>query len=228
MADSKPLSLPPRTRTRRTQAQRTAETRARILAATVESILEVGLPRTTAAEISRRSGVTWGAAQHHFGSKDGILGAVLEDSFNRFAEGLNAAFEALGEEASLDKRVDAFVDSAWEHFGGTYYRATFEILLEDSAARRAAASEEGEGTTHWQGELLEAWTRIWRQLFPDLAVGSRRAKMLQHFTISTLSGLASMQLLAGETNPFIAEELGVLKRALAAELGSGPAPSKTL
>jgi AcrR family transcriptional regulator len=226
MADSKPLSLPPRPRTRRTQAERTAETRARILAATVESILEVGLPRTTAAEISRRSGVTWGAAQHHFGSKDGILGAVLEDSFNRFADALNAAFDALGEEAPLDKRVDAFVDSAWEHFGGTYYRATFEILLEDSAARRAAASEESEEATHWQGELLEAWTRIWRQLFPDLAVGSRRAKMLQHFTISTLSGLASIQLLAGETNPFIAEELGVLKRALAVELESGPAPSK--
>jgi len=225
MAESKPLRLPPRPRTRRTQAQRTAETRARILAATVESILEVGLPRTTAAEISRRSGVTWGAAQHHFGSKDGILGAVLEDSFNRFADGLNAAFDALGEEASLHKRIDAFVDSAWEHFGGADYRATFEILLEDSAARRAAASKEEEAT-HWQGELLEAWTRIWRQLFPDLAVGSRRAKMLQHLTISTLSGLASMQLLAGEANPFIAEELGVLKRALAAELESGPDRSK--
>ena len=32
MADPKPLSLPPRPRTRRTQAERTAETRARILA----------------------------------------------------------------------------------------------------------------------------------------------------------------------------------------------------
>ena len=41
--------------------------------------------------------------------------------------------------------------------------------------------------------------------------------MIQHYTISTLSGLASMQLLAGERAPFARDELGILKRTLARE-----------
>ncbi len=69
---------------RRSQAERTAETRGRIVGAVVESIREVGLQRTTAAEVSRRAGVTWGAVQHHFGGKDGMLEAVLEHSFDHF------------------------------------------------------------------------------------------------------------------------------------------------
>ena len=64
---------------RRSHAERTAETRGRAMAAVVQ---------TTAAEIARRAGVTWGAVPHHFGDKDGILKAVLEASFNRFAERL--------------------------------------------------------------------------------------------------------------------------------------------
>jgi len=62
-----------RPRARRTQAERTAATRERILAAVVESIAELGIQRTTASEIARRAGVTWGAVQHHFGAKHGIL-----------------------------------------------------------------------------------------------------------------------------------------------------------
>ena len=48
--------------------------------AVVETIADVGFQKTTAAEIARRAGVTWGAVQHHFGGKEGILLAVLEAS----------------------------------------------------------------------------------------------------------------------------------------------------
>ena len=75
---------------RRSQAQRTEETRGKIVGAVVESIHEVGLPRTTAAEVARRAGVTWGAVQHHFGGKSGMLDAVLEHSFDDFVAWVNA------------------------------------------------------------------------------------------------------------------------------------------
>jgi len=216
MADARIVKLPTKHRSRRTQAERTARTRARILAATVESLDEVGFQRTTAAEITRRAGLTWGAVQHHFGGKEGILEALLADSFDRFAAGLAETFESLGSEAPIETRIDAFIDSAWAHFGSANYRATFEILLEDSAARRVEARASDDRS--WQGEILKAWTRIWRRLFPDVSLGRRRALMIQHYTISTLSGLASMQRLAGEPTPFLTDELGMLKRLLAAEL----------
>jgi AcrR family transcriptional regulator len=225
MSGAKLLSLPDKRRPRRTQLERTAETRARILAATVESIGDVGFQRTTSAEITRRSGVTWGAVQHHFGSKDGILGAILEDSFNRFSEGLMEAFANLGGSASLGRRIDAFIESAWAHFDSAHYRAAFEILLKDSAAQRSG-SPSSENDLSWQGEILKAWTRIWRRLFPDVDLGRRRALMIQHYTISVLSGLASMQLLAGEAAPFVQDELELLKRTLAREFRTARASAR--
>ena len=115
-------------RGRRTQAERTAETRGRIVAAVVESIAEIGFQRTTASEIAQRSGVTWGAVQHHFGGKDGILAAVLEDSFARFERRL-ADVPPARSGTPLEERVSRFVDGAWQHFESAPYRSTFEILL---------------------------------------------------------------------------------------------------
>ena len=59
-----------RPRVRRSQAERSAETRTRILAAGIDSIADVGLQRSTAAEIACSAGVTWGAVQHHVGDKE--------------------------------------------------------------------------------------------------------------------------------------------------------------
>ena len=112
MPDSKVLSLAVPARPRRSQAERTAETRARILAAVVESIAAVGFQRTTASEITRRAGVTWGAVQHHFGGKDGMLAAVIEESFNRFA----ARLADVAPQAPWSERIDLFVERAWQHF----------------------------------------------------------------------------------------------------------------
>ncbi len=101
------LSLPAPARERRSHAERTAETRARIIGAVVESIAERGFQRTTASEIAQRAGITWGAVQHHFGGKDGMLIAVLEDSFDRFAHKLE---DISTEGTSLEKRAALFID----------------------------------------------------------------------------------------------------------------------
>ena len=209
MADPESLRLRPRERPRRTQAERRAETRGRILAAVVECIDEIGFQRTTANEISRRSGVTWGAVQHHYGGKDGILAAVLEDSFNRFAELLMEAFD---EEAPLEKRIDVFIDRAWQHFASPHYRSTFEILLH--SVHPELADEE----SSWQNEMLDAWKQVWRRLFPDVKLDRRRSVMLQHYTISVLSGLASMQVMAGGASKFTGQELTLLKETLVREI----------
>jgi len=209
MADAKPIRLPVRARERRTHAERTAETRARIIAAVVESIAEVGFARTTAAEITRRAGVTWGAVQHHFGDKHGILVAVLENSFDRFAAQLD---DVSSEEASLEKRTSLFIDRAWEHIASPLYRSTFEILLDE------AGREEVPDEPTWQQRLFSAWDRIWMRIFGDAPVSRRRQHVLQHYTLSVLSGLASVLTLesAGTRQP--GAELELLKQSLTREL----------
>jgi len=114
-----------RRRAPRTQAERSATTRARIVRAVVECVNDLGFQQTTTTAIARRAGVTWGAVQHHFGGKDGILGAVLDDTFARFAQ----RFDDLPADLPLPVRASRFVACAWAHFGSRHYRTTLEILL---------------------------------------------------------------------------------------------------
>ncbi len=194
---------------RRTQAERTAETRERILRAVVESIAEIGFQKTTASEITRRAGVTWGAVQHHFGGKDGILAAALADSFERFAARL-ADVPRGG--APLEARVSSFVDRAWDHFGSPDYRSTFEILLNHTI------DESNGGDPAWQSAMFRDWQRVWDEIFSDVALPRREAVTLQTFAISTLSGMASLAMLRRTVEPVHAAELALLKRTLLAAM----------
>jgi len=209
MPQARRVRLPLRSPERRSHAERSAQTRARSIAAVLESVSEVGFQRTTAVEITRRAGLTWGAIQHHFGSKDGLLIAVVEDSFNRFA----ARLESIPTEGeSLQKRASHFIDRAWEHFSSPEYRSTFEILLNDLGRDEVAR------TTRWQERMFRAWDGIWMQLFHDARISRRRHRVLEHYVISTLSGLASTLMLEGGEAVLRQEELDLLKRVLAENL----------
>jgi AcrR family transcriptional regulator len=198
-----------RRRPRRSQAERTAETRAKVIAAVIHCVGDLGYAGATAVEITRRAGVTWGAVQHHFGGKDGLFLAVVEESFAHFAARLS---DIALEDQSLEKRVSLFVDGAWQHFSSATYRATFEILLnhlgrEDRPPR---------GT--WQQQLFRSWDRIWMEFLGDAPIPRQRQHVLQHYTISVLSGLASSLVLAGPAARLHASELDLLKDSLVREL----------
>jgi len=208
MNDAPRLRIPVPERSRRSQAERTAETRARIIEAVVAAIDEIGFQKTTASEITRRAGVTWGAVQHHFGGKDGILAAVLEDSFERFARRIA---DVPDEDAPIEKRVDFFVDRAWEHFASPHYRSTFEILLN-------AAGEEVDTEPAWQAAMGRAWNRVWEQVFGDASVSASRRRVVQHYTIAALTGLAALKIIGGPGVRVPDEELALLKETLVREL----------
>lgn len=195
---------------RRSHAERTAETQARIVAAVVASIAERGLQRTTAAEVTRRAGVTWGAVQHHFGGKDGLLMAVLEDSFRRFEARLA---EVPVESLPLAERVRLFVERAWAHFASREYACTAEILRD--AIRRADPPADG---PRWQEQMSRAWGRVWRRFFGEAPAARSRRGALQHYTIAVLTGLASTVALEGPGARVRPEELGLLEDTLLREL----------
>jgi AcrR family transcriptional regulator len=194
--------------TRRSHTERTAETRRRVTAAVVECIAELGFQRTTGTEIARRAGVTWGAVQHHFGDKNGILAAVLEESFHRFAATLGRPDPV---DAPLESRVTDFIDRAWEHFRGPHYRTTFEILLN--------LPPEMEST--WALGVLGTWQEIWRQYFPESPLDERETGDLMRYAVSVLSGLATTNILEGRSGRGAGRSLARLKDTLLRELRPG-------
>jgi len=192
---------------RRTQAERTAETRRRILDAVVASIAEVGFQRTTATEIARRAGVTWGAVQHHFGAKGGILEAVLEDTFERF----EARLGDIPADAPLERRVTLFVERAWEHFASPHFRSTFEILLHHGKGDGA------EVPPHWQEKMFRDFDRVFERLFSDCGLPRRERAAVHLYAVGQLMGLAALHMLDESRSRRL--QLAMLERALLQELG---------
>jgi TetR/AcrR family transcriptional regulator, regulator of cefoperazone and chloramphenicol sensitivity len=121
--------------TRRTSAPRKRgdDTRAKIIDETVRCIVEEGFAATTAKHVAERAGVTWGVIQYHFGDRNGLLMAVVDDGVARLLESLSSADVS---ELPMRDRIEVVVDTAWSCYSSPTSMAAFEILR----ANRAGSS----------------------------------------------------------------------------------------
>lgn len=187
---------------RRTQAARSAATRAKVIAAAGECIAELGFSHTTMSVIAQRAGLTWGALQHQFGEKDAIIDAVIDRAIAEFAaamEGLRTA------EPNLERRIAAFTKRAWVVFKAPTYRIVLDILIHrrEKTARIAAA-----------------FTELWGELFGDLRLSPARQLAAQRFTFVVLSGIATESVVMPGVEAS-RDHFAVLERALLGMLAGG-------
>jgi AcrR family transcriptional regulator len=113
--------------TRRTTAPRKRgdETRTKIIHETVRCIIEEGFHAATAKHVAERAGVTWGVIQYHFGDRNGLLMAVVDDGVAKLLDSLSSADVS---ELPLRRRIEVVVDTAWACYSSPTSLAAFEIL----------------------------------------------------------------------------------------------------
>lgn len=102
-------------RHRRTQAERSASTRAALLAAGRELFTERGFAGAAREEIVERAGVTRGALYHHFANKEDLFRAVLLEVETEI--GMRVATAAMKGRDPLDalrRGCQAFLDAAMD------------------------------------------------------------------------------------------------------------------
>ena len=110
------------------QRRRAGEaTRRRVLDAVVETISAVGYYKASSNEIARRAGVTWGAIQHLFGSREQMMLEVVYDIQARFWHHLATA-QIDG--ASLEARLGNVLDVLGEHYEAPTFLVQVQILLD--------------------------------------------------------------------------------------------------
>ncbi|HEX8803095.1 MAG TPA: TetR/AcrR family transcriptional regulator, partial [Acidimicrobiales bacterium] len=115
-----------RRRPQRTQAERSAETQAALLDATIASLVEVGYARTSTTEIVRRAGVSRGAQVHHYPAKADLVVAAVERVFAAQEQAFSQTFAAL---PVAERTLERAVDLLWDIFGGPAYPATLELVV---------------------------------------------------------------------------------------------------
>lgn len=114
------------TRARRTQAERVAETRLKLLDATVECLSEVGYARMTTADVADRAGLSRGAQLYHFQSKAELVAAAVDHLLDRLHAEFMQAVAALP--ADVD-RGQAMVDLLWRLVNQPNFAAWLELAM---------------------------------------------------------------------------------------------------
>src|SRR3954467_7653486 len=111
---------------RRTQEERSAAMRARLLDATIESLIDLGYSATTTTVIADRAGLSRGAQLHHFPTKAELVAAAGEHLTRRMGDELQR--EAAKLPADGD-RVSAALDLVWSRFSTPLFPAWLELLV---------------------------------------------------------------------------------------------------
>lgn len=99
--------MAPRTYKLGKRAETAEATRQRILDATVDLYREHSVKETTVKAVAERADVSRGTVLHHFGSADGLLGAVLDRVLDALELPDPHVLEGI---EGLDARIRAFVD----------------------------------------------------------------------------------------------------------------------
>lgn len=100
--------------------------RAGVVEAAISCILELGIYRASSNAIAERAGVTWGTIQHHFGTREGLMLAVLEEGNERLSGLLHAA-EIRGD--TVEERVREYLAVLDAYYGSREYLAFMQVLL---------------------------------------------------------------------------------------------------
>ena len=124
------------------QQDRSRATRQRLLDAAIECLAELGWSGTTVVVVAERAGVSRGAAQHHFPTRETLVTGVVAHMSELRAGSAAAALRGDGH-----RHTEAVLDSLFSLYSGPVFRAALQLWIAaaaDAALRAQIAPLEGE------------------------------------------------------------------------------------
>ncbi len=198
-------------RARRTQQARSAETRGKLLDATLQCLDELGYARTSTPEICDRAGVSRGAQLHHFPTKIELVTSAVERLFElRHAE-FRRAFAELPPGVGRGSRA---VRLLWQMVSGATFHAWLELVV---AARTDPELHHAVGGV--ADRFVATVRRTFEELFPHPGADRPLFDLAPLFVFALLEGLALGQIVR-RNEPQVSELLAALQT-----LADGVVPS---
>lgn len=191
------LEAPPPTparapRPRRSQEERSAGTRARLLDATIESLERVGYAQTTTTAVCARAGLSRGAQVHHFPKKHDLVVSAVAHLAARRADELRRRAAELPPPTDPDERLRALLALVEEAFSGPLFAAALELWVaartDPDLHRTLVGFERAAG---------RALAELWREIAGPLAHAERFDDVLQ-LTMHLARGMALQRILRSD------------------------------
>jgi AcrR family transcriptional regulator len=162
-------------------------TRARVLDAAVDCILDVGYYQASSNAIARQAGVTWGTIQHQFGTREALLLQVLEEGLAALDRHLVTA-TVTG--VDLEERIQSVLELLEVYYGRPEHLVHIQILLDLLADPSTSATTRRALDRH-----RRALSRAWEPFFVQaMGQASQNAELVE-FAFLTLRGYLTANLL---------------------------------
>ena len=203
---------------RRTGAQDSIS-RQRVIDAAIACITDQGFYRASSNAIAERAGVTWGVIQYHFGTREALMLAVLEEGTRRLNDVVVTA-EITGE--TVTERVAQYMDILLKYYGSLDYLAFSQVLINlthdprTSQQTRETMARIGESANPELNRLQRkvlAGTGIRRPAVRSLLFHALRGLALSHVMLETLPEQPQTPRHFPEQRRLLAEALGMLIEA---------------
>jgi len=196
---------------RRTQEERRNATVGKLIKAVVLCLNEHGYAATTTPLVAKRAGVTRGALQHHFASKNELLLAAHVHLTHLLHERLKRLPEFRG---GLEARCRHVVKTLWEVFGSPEYSAILELMLGTRGDPLLHAAVSNIRTGSMREEDL-----MWARVFADVEITRTRLRDTRYLVWMSLAGL-SIQAMFPLRRGFIGDQLQLISEALHAAVAN--------
>jgi AcrR family transcriptional regulator len=176
--------------TRVPNVERSAATRARLLDATLDCLVELGWAGTSTTEVVRRAGVSRGAQVHHFATKEDLVLATVEHLMARRLDEYRQVFRNLPE----DQRT---ADAAFDLLRAACSGPTWVIWLELAVASRTNPALR-ERFVEVGRRFWDAAVEIQRDLFPYTAGDEAFARLVVQFAFCFVDGMSLARLVGAD------------------------------
>jgi len=194
----------PKPRPRRTQQERSAATKGKLIEAALQLLRESGFGVLTVTNVAQRAGLTSGAVQHHFPSSRDLLRGLVEAVYPMLQVSIDhAAIDAL----PLELRVERIIDAYWT----TYQHPDYFVIWELSFGTRSKP-ELHDFLHSLQTQIGAGIEKDLVQAFKDIGMQRRGARKLWMFIGSQLRGLTLHAMFP--VNEVTVADLQLLKKAV--------------
>ena len=201
----------------RSHAERSSDTREKVIGAAIRCIAENGYRKATVTRIAELSGVSWGGIQHQFGSKASIIQAVLDHTLDEFVVGVQSIST---QDDQLETRVKVLVEGAWRLVNRPGFLAFLEIAL-------SHRHEPHKTNPAWRytARVWKVMIAVWDHLFGDRDFSDEQIQTARRVTFSTLTGMAVESVVRNDS-PSFERPLAVLQDSILRILREPSEPRK--